>query len=238
MNSRRIQIFFFTVLIKASLFAQTSVGVEGGLSYNTYHTNIANRSSTELTGLSGFNLDLPFRYKVYPWLYITTAPGIVQKGYSMDRTDSLYGEYDRHINTFLQLPVGVSLQYEWRRLRGTLDPGFYAGYWLSGRVKGAIADIFGVSENTNSAGQTTQQFRLRPYDDPYSFLSQRDNRWQFGWVPGLGLQYHLTGRYWLTASSRYHQSITSQEKASVSPIPAYNHTWTFSIGGLFSLDKK
>jgi hypothetical protein len=212
--------------------------VEGGLSYNTYHTNISNRSSTVLNGLTGFNIGLPFRYKVYPWLYITTAPGVVQKGYSMDRSDSLYGEYDRHINTYLQLPVGVSLTYDVWRLRGTLDPGVYAGYWLSGRVKGAVADVFGVSETTNTAGQTSEQFRLSPYDESYSFLSQRDNRWEFGWVLGLGLQYHLTGRYWLTTSGRYYQSLTSQEKAAVSPIPAYNRTWTFSIGGLWSLDKK
>jgi len=238
MNSRRILILFLILLIRASLFAQTSIGVEGGLSYNTWHTNISNRSSTELTGLSGFNIDIPLRYRAYPWLYITTAPGIAQKGYSMDRTDSLYGEYDRHINTYLHLPIGVSLVYEWRRLRGTLDPGVYAGYWLSGRVKGAVANIFGVSETTSSTDQTTQQFRLSPYDEPYTFLSQRDNRWELGWVLGLGLQYHLTGRYWLTATSRYYQSLTSQEKAAVSPIPAYNRTWTFSIGGLLSLEKK
>jgi len=237
MDSRPVLILIFLFLQKTSLFAQTSFGVEGGLSYNTYHTNITNRSATTLKGVTGFNADLPFRYKIYSWLYVTTAPGVVQKGYSMNRTDSLYGEYDRHINTFLQLPAGVSLVYDWRRLRGTLDPGLYAGYWLAGRVKGAVADVFGVTDNTNSAGQTTERFQLSSYDESYSFLSQRDKRWEFGWHLGLGLQYHLAGRYWITAAGKYYQSLTSQEKDAASLIPAYNRTWTFSIGGLWSLDK-
>ena len=223
--------------MKTSLFGQTSFGVEGGLSYNTYHTNISNRSATVLAGLTGFNIDLPFRYKINSWLYVATAPGIVQKGYSMNRTDSLYGEYDRHINTYLQLPVGVSLVYNWGRLRGTLDPGLYAGYWLAGRVRGAVADIFGVTDNTNTAGQTTERFQLSSYDESYTFLSQRDNRWELGWNLGLGLQYHLAGRYWLTAAGKYFQSLTSQEQTAVSLIPAYNRTWTFSMGGSWSLDK-
>jgi opacity protein-like surface antigen len=235
MDNRLIFLCSVFLLLKTSLFAQTAIGVEGGLSNNSYHTNIDNRAATNLTSLTGVSVNLSFRYKVKSWLYITTAPGVVQKGYSMNRTDSLFGEYDRHNNTYLQLPVGISLTYDWRRFRATLDPGIYGGYWLAGRVKGTIANVFSVADNTNSSGQTTEQFQLSNYDERYSFLSRRDQRWEFGWVVGAGLQYHLSGKYWLTAAAKYYQSLTSQEKAAVSIIPAYNRTWTFSIGGLWSL---
>jgi len=225
------------LLLQTTLFAQTSLGVEGGLSSNRYQTNITNRASTVLTRSNGVYVGLPFRYAVRRWLYLTTAPGLVQKGYSMDRTDPFYGEFDRHVNTYLQLPVGVSLVYSWRRLRVSLDPSIYAGYWLSGRVKGRTANIFDFTENPGTNGQQSESFHLSDYSGNYSFLSRRDNRWEFGWSLGLGSCYHLSGHYWLTGAARWYQAMTSQEKKAVSAIPAYNQTWVFSIGGMWTLDK-
>lgn len=87
MNSKIAIPVLLLLLSTTSLCAQTSIGVEGGLSYDTYHTNIANRAATELTARAGFSVALPLRYKFYPWLYAIAAPGLVQKGYSMNRTD-------------------------------------------------------------------------------------------------------------------------------------------------------
>jgi hypothetical protein len=160
------------------------------------------------------------------------APGLVQKGYSINRTDSLSGEYDRHTNTYLQLPIGISLTHDVHRCRVGLDLGLYTGYWLYGRVKGTSANIFGSSGSNNS-----EQFQLISYNQPYSFNSQRDNRWEEGWWLGPSLQYRLTDAWRLTAEAHYYQSLTSQEKAPVSPIPAYNQTWIFSVGGVWSLSR-
>lgn len=225
-----LAILFF--LLTASLCAQTTIGVEGGLSYNSYHTNIANRGATELTGKTGFSVVLPLRYRMCSWLYVVASPGLVQKGYSMNRTDSLSGEYDQHINVYIQLPIGVSFSHDWGRLRVGLDLGLYAGYWLHGRVKGNTADIFG---STGASG--LEQFQLTGYDESYPFNTQRDNRWELGWWLGPALQYRLTGAWWLTAGAHYYGAFTSQEKAPVSPIPAYNRTWIFSIGGAWSLSQ-
>jgi hypothetical protein len=230
MDRNQIFLCLFFMIAGTSLYAQTSLGVEGGLSYNSRATNIANRAATTLTGVVGFQVGIPFRYEICPWLYAVTKPGLVQKGYSMDRTDSLSGEYDRHQNSYLQLPVGVSFVQEWGRFRGTIDPGIYTGYWLYGRVKGSTADIFSVSDNTGPGGQTSEQYLLKPYDSRYNFLSQRDERWEWGWWLGLGLQYRLDHRCRLTAGGNYYRGWTSQEKAPVSPIPSYNRTWTFSLG--------
>ena len=232
MNSKPVLLAILSLSFVTSLLAQTTVGVEGGFSYNSYHTNIANRAATDLTRGAGFSIALPFRYRVYPWLSIIAAPGLVQKSYSMNRTDSLSGEYDEHINTYFQLPIGVSLTHDWRRFRIALDLGGYAGYWLYGRQKGRTADIFG-----NSGSNSSEQFTLSSYDQPYSFNTRRDNRWEAGWWLGPTLQYRLTDAWWLTAGTHYYQSLSSQEKASVSPIPAYNRTWIFCMGGAWSIPK-
>jgi opacity protein-like surface antigen len=234
MNSKPVLLAILSLWFAPPLFAQTTIGVEGGFCYNSYHTNIANRAATDLTGGAGFSIALPLRYRIYPWLYAVAGPDLAQKGYSMNRTDSLAGEYDQHTNTYLQLPIGVSLVYERHRWRIGLDLGLYAGYWLYGRIKGRTADIFG---SPGANGQTQEQFQLVGYDQRYTFDPRRDNRWEEGWWLGPGLQYRLTGRWWLTAGARYYQSLTSQEKTSVSPIPAYNRTWIFSIGGAWSLPK-
>ena len=236
--NRKLVCCCILLLSQTTLFAQISLGVEGGLCSNRYETNISNRGSTVLRGNSGLYVGLPVRYAVNSWLCLTTTPGLVQKGYSMDRTDSFYGEFDRHVNTYLQLPVGVSVVWGWRRLRLSLDPGLYAGYWLSGRVEGRTPNIFNFTENSGSNGQPpSESFVLSDYSASYSFLGRRDNRWEFGWSLGFGSYYHLAGHYWLTGAARYYQAMTSQEKKAVGVVPAYNQGWTFSIGGMWTLGK-
>jgi len=144
----------------------------------------------------------------------------------------LSGEYDQHSNTYFQLPIGVGYEHEWGRLRIDLDLGVYAGYWLYGRVKGSTADIFGGTSSGSS-----QQFPLTGYDKRYVFNSQRDRRWEEGWWIAPGLQYRLHDRWWLSAGARYFQSLSSQNKAPVSSIPAYNRTWVFYVGGAWSLPR-
>jgi len=220
----------FLSTLTTSLCAQTSIGVEGGFSYNSYHTNIANRAATDLAGEAGFSVAAAVRYKLCSRVYVVARPCVIQKGFSLSRTDSLSGEYDQHNNTYLQLPIGVSLSHDWRRLRIGLDVGLFAGYWLYGRVKGSTADVFGNAGSNNS-----QQFMLTPYDAAYSFDSRRDNRWEEGWWFGPALQYRFRGSWWLTAGATYSYALSSQVKAPMSSIPAYNRTGAFSVGAAWSI---
>jgi hypothetical protein len=226
----------FLLLLYSSLRAQRFIGLEGGVSYNVYASNISNRTSTAMAGGTGYQLDIPIRYAIRPWLYAETAPGILRKDHALNRTDSLVGAFERFDNSYLQLPIGVSLVYG-RRLRLSLDPGVYLGYWLSGRQKGSVADIFGVTDSSNALGQVTERFPLAPFNDKVHFLSQRDNRWEFGWVAGLGAQYRLGGNYWLTAAAKYCQALTSQEKTGSGQAPGYNQSWIFSVGGSYAFGK-
>src|ERR1700722_11004437 len=159
MPGKLVFLVLFILSPTAPLFAQTSVGLEGGLSDNSYHTNIANRAATQLANKAGFSMAASLRYRVCAWLYAIAAPGLVQKGYSMNRTDSLSGEYDQHANVYVQLPIGIGLVHEWGRLRVGLDLGVYGGYWLSGRVKGNTAEIFG-----NAGANNSEQFQLAGYN--------------------------------------------------------------------------
>jgi hypothetical protein len=229
MNCKPTLFAVYLFLLSPPLRAQYSIGLEGGFSLNSLNTNVSNRVSTRLVSDWGFNLSLPLRYALTPWLYIKAAPTLLKKDYSLDRTDSLYGAYQRFNNTYFQLPIGISLAYG-KKLLLLADPGIYMGYWTGGRTKGKTPDIFNIRDTTDALGQNLQSFQLSSYNNRYQFSSQRDNRWEWGWTLGLEAQYPLHYSWRLTASADYFQSLSSQQKPATNPIPAYNQTWTFSLG--------
>jgi hypothetical protein len=226
--------YLFFLLLTNSLRGQTSIGLEGGFSSNSFSTAISNRVSTKIFSGKGFDGTLSVRHRLFPWLYITATPTLLQKNYSIERTDSFYGIGQHYRNTFVQLPIGLSLVYG-KRFRVSIDPGLYLGYWLSGRVEGGIANIFGVIDSTGSSGQTTERFPISNYNESYQFQNRRDNRWQLGWVLGVGAQYRVSGNYWLVGNTRYYRSLTSQEKSITGMGPSYNATWTFSAGVMWEI---
>jgi hypothetical protein len=226
----RVALLFLPLLVLGiPLHAQVSMGVEGGLGVNYNITNASNRAATVLKGAAGYAVDVSLRYRVNSWLSVEVFPGVVQKGYSIDRTDSLYGEFESFRNTYAQVPLGIGLNYTRGRLTGALDPGLFAGYWLSGRVKGTTADIFSVTDQGGS-----EQFLLTGYDQRYAFLKARDDRWEWGWSFGFGIRYCVRGPWSLTADGRLEEALSSMEKA----IPSYNRTWIFAIGGCWSPKKR
>jgi hypothetical protein len=219
----KIFLFFLLIIFTPALKAQTALGIEAGISSSYLSTNISNRAATSIAYDIGYTINIPFQYKIKEWLYVETAPNITQKNYSINRTDSFAGNYESFLNTYLQLPIMAKFVFG-KRLQWFADAGAYGGYWLSGRVQGTTPNIF----NITAAGiQSTS------YSEKYQFNNQTDNRFELGWVAGVGAQYHVTKKYMLMASARYYQSLTSQLKNyTVNEVPQYNQTFTFSIGGM------
>ena len=177
----------------------------------------------------GYDAAMTFRYKVWPWCYLSLMPSVLQKNYTLNRTDSLNGAYERFENTYLQMPLTVSLMFG-RHLRWWLDPGVFLGYWTAGRRKGAVPDILSATSSVSASGQSIESYRLTNFNTVYEFLASRDNRWEFGWTLGIQAQYPVKNSFGITAATRFYQALTDQEKASVSTTPAYNRTWSISLG--------
>jgi hypothetical protein len=226
-------VVFFTPFVLTSK-GQTSFGLEAGMSSGYLNTNITNRASTEITNSIGYTINIPFQFKIKQWLYLETTPGITQKNYSIDRTDSLAGAYETFKNTYVQLPLMAKFVYG-NRLQVYADAGFYLGYWLAGRVNGLIPNIFSAMETTNSNGQASSSILFSSYDEKYQFNPQTDNRTEFGWVAGVGAQYHVNKKYQLLISCRYYEALTDQQKKYMfNQVPQYNQTLTISAGTLIS----
>ena len=222
MTCHKIFLFFLLILFTSALKAQTALGIEAGISSSYLNTNISNRAATSINYDIGYTINIPFQYKIKEWLYIETALGITQKNYTINRTDSFAGIYESFVNTYFQLPLLLKFVHG-KRFQWFVDAGAYYGYWLSGRVKGIVPNIYDITSSDNIQSTT--------YDEKYQFNSETDNRTEFGWVGGLGAQYHVNKKYMLTGSCRYYQALTSQLKNyEVNEVPQYNEAFTFSVG--------
>lgn len=203
--------------------AQWSIGVGGGAGLNALQTNIANRPQQQLATATGMFLELPVGYSI-PFskkgrlgLTVQTAFTLVQKGYDLDRTDTLHGLDQQYRNNYLQVPLAALLTFRQKTFSFELGGGGYIAYWASGHVQGGMPDIF---DNT-----------AYNIDEPYVFDDRKDNRWEEGWTVEGRVSVRIQGSVALFLAGHFFQSLTDQQKAYMEQqVPRYNSTWTLSLG--------
>jgi outer membrane protein with beta-barrel domain len=234
---RKTLFVFLLILTATELKAQSSLGFETGLTAGYLNTNIANRTSSEITYRLGYSIAIPFEYQFNKWLSVETVPGIVQKNYSITRTDSLSGAYTSFINTYLQLPVmAKAILFHKKKFIFFANAGFYYGYWMAARQKGNEANIFTATESNNSSGQTTSTIDYTSFNEKYTINDQVDNQSEWGWIAGLGAQKKIKERYTAYAAFRIYESFTQQQKNyMINQIPQYNETLALSVGVMMLL---
>jgi outer membrane protein with beta-barrel domain len=233
---RKALFLFLLTLAMVETKAQSSLGFETSLTAGYLNTNISNRESSTITLWPGYSFAIPFEYKFNKWLSIETAPGIIQKNYSTRRTDSLSGAYTSFINTYFQLPVmAKAILFHKKKLEFFANAGVYYGYWLAAKQKGMIPDIFSATEANNSSGQTTSTIHYTSFNQKYTLNNQIDNRSEYGWIVGFGVQKQVK-QYIVYAAFRIYESVTQQQKNyMLNQIPQYNETLALSIGATMRL---
>ncbi len=233
-KNRLFYLSIFFLLTHVS-YSQIFLGLQGGISNNYLETNISNRASTAIKSHIGYSVSIPIMYKVNDWISFQTDPNISQKNYSINRIDSFIGIYTQYNNTYLQLPLSTSFYYG-NKVQIFATLGSYFGYWLTGQEKGKIPNIFSVTTTGNGSGE---RFLLTAFDQKYQFNSQRDNRLEFGWLTGIGIQYRPKDSYNLIIECLYYQSVTdNQNNYMANQIPQYNKTLFLSFSLLWPLKNK
>jgi hypothetical protein len=215
--------------------AQSSVGLEPGLTGGYLNTNLSNRESSVMAYRLGYSVAIPFEYKLNDWLSLETDPGIMQKNYSINRTDSLEGAYTSFINTYFQLPVMAKFMYG-NKLKFFANAGFFYGYWLAAKERGKMPDIFSATETGNGSGQATSTIQYAGFDQKYPLNNTIDNRSELGWLVGAGVQKQFRQQYIVYASLRLYESLSQQQKNYIlGQIPQYNEVLSFSMGAMYLL---
>ena len=123
----------------------------------------------------------------------------MQRGYSQHRTGMNAGTEYKYRHNYLVMPLMASFSFGGEKLRGFVNGGIYGGYWLSGSVKGGFKDH-------------DDDGIVLPIDQDYDFNSTRDNRWDFGYVGGIGVEYRWAAHWAAQVEARYYYSVTSITK--------------------------
>src|ERR1700751_5870801 len=149
-----LKFFFLLMLIIFCLSAKSQiyVGVESGIAKNAFSADISDLSYTTKKSLYGIALSIPVDYKINNLLSIRSSVSYVQKKYSLDRTGDFKGIYQEFKNSYFQTPLSIAVQKEFKELSFFLNAGVYGAYWNHGTVRGAIPDIYSVSNDGINKG--------------------------------------------------------------------------------------
>jgi hypothetical protein len=213
------------------LEAQWYGGIEAGANRNYLTSNTADKPFFDYEHSNGFSVAVPIRYQ-FPSLSwfggIQVSPAYVQKNYRIQRTGAYADMYQQTNNTYIELPVMAQFRFggniaKTQSLHGFLNLGGYSGYWLSGHVEGRSLSPM-------------DQNNYQSYEDSYTFSDEKDRRFEFGGLAGVGLQYTPNKQYVISIEGRYTPSFTDQQKSySENQTPRYNDTYSLLLGVQYQL---
>lgn len=213
-------IIFLALMLPSLAFAQWRVGVNGGATYN--HSTISKHYMTDYQWKDrwGVTLGVMGQYDVNDWLGVRAELDWTQKNYRLTR--QIFSNLDyKYVNNYLQLPVMASFSFGGKQLRGFCNAGVYGGYWLTSGREGT---------DFNNSSEKVYEF-----SEDIKFNSERDQRFDFGFVGGIGLEYRFCHRWAAQVEMRYYYSTVSTQKDYMRlSDPRYNSTLGVQAGLWYS----
>ena len=213
-------IIFLALMLPSLAFAQWRVGVNGGATYN--HSTISKHYMTDYQWKDrwGVTLGVMGQYDVKDWLGVRAELDWTQKNYRLTR--QIFSNLDyKYVNNYLQLPVMASFSFGGKQLRGFCNAGVYGGYWLTSGREGT---------DFNNSSEKVYEF-----SEDIKFNSERDQRFDFGFVGGIGLEYRFCQRWAAQVEMRYYYSTVSTQKDYMRlSDPRYNSTLGVQAGLWYS----
>ncbi|HVI46903.1 MAG TPA: porin family protein [Chitinophaga sp.] len=234
-------LLFGLLTIQTQAQGQFEVGITGGYNKNYVHTSAGARTFAKYDSRSGFVVGIPVRYTFNNWLAVQAEPSYIQKNYRYERSNFFDGIYQNNTNSYVQLPLMAHFSFGGDKLKGFFNAGGYGAYWVNGRIKGTMANIFDAGDPIPDDKPIDNYFQLNKpynYNEKYAFDSRRDRRMEFGLLAGAGVEYLLSQRFRFFVEGRYYYSLTDQQKDyMVNQVPRYNDTYVIQAGCLFNLRK-
>lgn len=213
-------ITFIALVLPSLAFAQWRVGVNGGATYN--HSTISKHYMTDYQWKDrwGVTLGVMGQYDVNDWMGVRAELDWTQKNYRLTRQILSNLDY-KYVNNYLQLPVMASFSFGGKQLRGFCNAGVYGGYWLTSGREGT---------DFNNSSEKVYEF-----SEDIKFNSERDQRFDFGFVGGIGLEYRFCQRWAAQVEMRYYYSTVSTQKDYMRlSDPRYNSTLGVQAGLWYS----
>ena len=206
-----LAIVMLTAVNVSPVRAQWRAGVTMGRAWNHYSIDKHYMTDWHYEGLWGWTLGATGQYNFNDWLAVRADVNWTQKNHRQYRTGYMAAtNYDTH-NSYLQLPVMASMSFGSQKVRGFLNLGAYGGYWLSSSVNGGFVNFF-----SNDAYAV---------DESVEFNDDRDQRWDVGFVGGLGVEYSFAKHWAAQVEARcYYSTLSTQKDYMQLKDPKYNTT--------------
>ncbi len=206
---------FLSLALPMLAHAQWRVGANVGADYNHYSIDKHYQDDVMYKDRWGMTAGIMGQYDVFDWLGVRAELDWTQKNYGRKR--QLLSDQDyRSINNYLQLPVMASFSFGGQTWRGFCNLGIYGGYWLNSYTKGYDYNSFSD--------------KVFHFNQKYSFDSDRDQRWDFGYVGGAGVEYRFAKHWAAQVELRHYYSVTSNYKSSTVNDPRYHATLAMQAG--------
>ncbi|MFZ0579374.1 MAG: hypothetical protein WAM41_17890 [Psychrobacillus psychrotolerans] len=206
-----------------------SVGFDTGVAINKMQYNIPN-SVNSLVNSIGYTANLAFQYKINRFLLLGADLGQLEKNYISNNNQDIYLKVQ---NTYLQFSINGSYLLNFtNKFYGSVSCGFYSAYWSKSRNEGLVPNAYNVTEGFDPG--SVEQIGLEKIRSVHKFDSQIDNRLEFGWLCGAGVNYVLTGNIKLSLKGQLFEALTGQEKIYYeNQVRKYNQTLAFTFGVIY-----
>lgn len=215
----RIILLIMVLLIPFASKAQWRAGVTGGAAYNVFSMDKQYMTDLQVDGCWGATMGVSVQYDIYTWLALRTDLNITQKNYRKYRVILSSVDY-WYQNDYLQLPVMASFSFGGQRVRGFCNLGVYGGYWLHGYKGGSDFDSFRGHEVSVS-----EDVRFNPVTD---------QRWDFGFLGGIGMEYKIAYRWAARAEALcYYSTVSTTLQYMRVKDYRYNTTAAFQLGACY-----
>jgi opacity protein-like surface antigen len=203
------------MLCSLSAGAQWRVGVNLGATCNHYSFDRQYMTDYNSKDRWGFTMGVSGQYNFTDWFGVRADLNWTQKNYRLTR-DRITMNY-RYTNHYILLPVMASFSFGSEKWRGFCNLGVYGGYWLS-------SNYDAIDCNAISGGV----YHIRGHVE---FNSERDKRWDCGFVGGLGVEYRFAPHWGAQIEARYYYSGTSVTKQYMRAKDyRYNNTLSLQTG--------
>ncbi len=218
MKTRKLLAIAALLLCATAASAQWRIGANIGAANNRLSIDTQYQYDYRYDSKWGVEAGIMGQYDIADWLGVRAELNLQQRGYAQRRTEyPLTGTKMNYRDNFLTLPVMASFSFGGEKVRGFLNAGVYGGYWLNSHVKGKTFDMFNEE--------------VTDIDTKVEMNSKHDQRWDFGYVGGVGVEYKWATHWAAQVEARYYYSVVSKKKQyQATKDYQYNNTITLTAG--------
>ena len=187
-------ILILSILSSVASFAQWRVGLTVGPDFNQYSVDNQYQYDWSYSTRIGLMAGVTAQYAFSDWLAVRAEADYIHKNHRQHRSSPIGANSYYYRNDYVQVPLMASFSFGGERLRGFTNAGIYAGYWFHSSVSGSQA-MSGVAYQI---------------DQHVEFNKELDNRFCFGYVGGIGMEYRFSPKIVGQVEARCYYDVTSQ----------------------------